>query len=299
MIKKNMNSQDEARKNLYKDIFEKLYSHYTLKEYISPDPLQFLYDYKDTGDREIVGFIASSLALGNVQQIIKSVSRVLEKMPSPLSYLKKASLNSLKKDFKVFKHRFITGDDLAYMLFGLKDVISRFGSLKVCFSSGFKDNDSTVIPALTLFVNEANAANKGRKNRLLPSPEGKSACKRLNLFLRWMVRQDTVDPGGWDNIPTSKLILPLDTHIHKIGLTFGFTERKQKDMKTAIEITDAFRKFAPDDPVKYDFALTRLGIREKENMAKVYERLVSNGVLSEDDNSSTLSILNNDMHVLM
>ncbi|MBW2545477.1 MAG: TIGR02757 family protein, partial [Deltaproteobacteria bacterium] len=96
----------------------------------------------------------------------------------------------------------------------------------------------------------------------VPLPAKGSACKRLNLFLRWMVRRDDVDPGGWDDIPPSKLVIPLDTHMHRICLAFGFTKRKQADMKTALEITDSFRAIVPDDPVRYDFALTRLGIRK-------------------------------------
>ncbi|MCD6487215.1 MAG: TIGR02757 family protein, partial [Syntrophobacterales bacterium] len=101
-----------------------------------------------------------------------------------------------------------------------------------------------------------------RGNSLLPSPAKGSACKRLNLFLRWMVRHDDVDPGGWDDISSSKLIIPLDTHMHRICLALGITKRKQADMKTALEITRSFQVMAPHDPVRYDFALTRLGIRK-------------------------------------
>ena len=103
-------------------------------------------------------------------------------------------------------------------------------------------------------------------NRLLPDPEKGSACKRLNLFLRWMVRCDDVDPGGWFNISTSKLIIPLDTHIYRICYDAGFTTRKQKDLKTAIEITDHFKKYNYDDPVKYDFVLFRIGIWNKPDL---------------------------------
>jgi uncharacterized protein (TIGR02757 family) len=101
----------------------------------------------------------------------------------------------------------------------------------------------------------------------VPSPVGGSACKRLNLFLRWMVRQDGVDPGGWDNVPQSKLIVPVDTHMHRICLRLGLTTRKQANMATALEITEGFRALAPDDPVRYDFSLTRLGIRRDADLA--------------------------------
>ncbi|MFC1474950.1 TIGR02757 family protein, partial [bacterium] len=95
---------------------------------------------------------------------------------------------------------------------------------------------------------------------LTPAPRRGSACKRMNLFLRWMVRRDDVDPGPWTDVPASKLVVPLDTHMHRISSGMGLTSRKQADLKTAIEITDAFRAISPEDPVRYDFALTRLGI---------------------------------------
>ncbi|MCP4693017.1 MAG: DUF2400 domain-containing protein, partial [Desulfobacterales bacterium] len=101
-----------------------------------------------------------------------------------------------------------------------------------------------------------------RPGHLVALPEKGSACKRMNLFLRWMVREDAVDPGGWEGVPASSLIIPLDTHMHRIGLGLNFTKRKQANMRTALEITEAFKALYPDDPVKFDFALTRLGIRD-------------------------------------
>ena len=96
----------------------------------------------------------------------------------------------------------------------------------------------------------------------MPSHTGGSAFKRLNLFLRWMIRDDDVDPGGWKGIPASKLIIPLDTHMHRISLSLGLTGRKQADMKTAVEITGSFKKIEKNDPIRYDFALTRIGINK-------------------------------------
>lgn len=99
--------------------------------------------------------------------------------------------------------------------------------------------------------------------------------KRLNLFLRWMVRSDAVDPGGWSGIKPSQLLIPLDTHMHKISLLLGFTKRAQSDIKTVIEVTDALRKISPEDPIKYDFVLTRFGIRDELNHKDLI-RVVSN-----------------------
>ena len=111
-------------------------------------------------------------------------------------------------------------------------------------------------------MKELSAPFPGKPRSLLPSPVAGSACKRLNLFLRWMVRRDEVDPGGWDHVPPSKLIVPLDIHMHRISLQLGLTGRKQANLKAACEITNAFRAIEPDDPVRYDFSLTRLGIRD-------------------------------------
>jgi uncharacterized protein (TIGR02757 family) len=220
-------------------------------------------------------------------------------MTSPSSYLKNVTRKILEKDYTGFKHRFIKENDLVSMMLGIKDVILRYGSLGACFDSCMKEEDSTIFPALSKFVGELKAVSNDNGNRLLPSPSNKSACKRLNLYLRWMVREDRVDPGGWVNIPTKKLIIPLDTHMHKIGLILGFTKRKQNDLKTALEITNAFRKFSPDDPVKYDFALTRLGIREKMDKEEILKKILSTGSLFSNDKYVSNKILKNSVNILM
>lgn len=241
--------------------FEELYIRYNRREFVHPDPLEFLYHYEDGRDREIVGFVASSLAYGRVPQILRSVSSVLQRMrPSPSVFLKQGSRASFLETFTGFKHRFTTADELASLLFGIRNVMERHGSLYACFTDGMNDED-TVLPALSAFVRELAVEDGGKPNSLVPSPVKGSACKRLNLFLRWMVRKDDVDPGGWDAVPMAKLIVPLDTHMRRICLGLKLTERKQADMNTALGITAAFRTISPDDPVKYDFALSRLGIR--------------------------------------
>ena len=241
---------------------EKLYTHYNRREYVHPDPLEFLYRYDDILDREIAAMIASSLAYGKVAQILKSVSLILDEFPNPHANIQASSMKSLQKTFKGFKHRFTTGDDIAALLNGIRCTVEEHGSLVNCFLDGFSKSDETILPALTKFAATLTANTCEGKTYLLPCPSDGSACKRLNLFLRWMVRRDDVDPGGWYNVPSSKLIVPLDTHMHRICLAMGLTERKQPDLRTACEITSAFRRIAPDDPVKYDFCLTRLGIRK-------------------------------------
>ena len=253
-------------------IYEKrlcdLYRTYNRREFVHPDPLEFLYDYNDLSDREIAGLVASSLAYGGVRQILKGVKSVLDRMGSPYAFLRHNSRESLIKTFRSFKYRFTTGEELALMLYGIKRVVEEHGSLQACFVKSLQNGHETIIPALSIFVRELSAAFDRKPRSLLPSPEAGSACKRLNLYLRWMVRRDEVDPGGWDDVPTSKLIVPLDTHMHKISLQLGLTNRKQANLKAACEITAAFRTIEPEDPVRYDFALTRLGIREELNPAE-------------------------------
>jgi len=257
---------------IIRERLDELYRLYNRREFVYPDPLQFLYGYSELHDREVIGFIASSLAYGRVNQILKSVSTVLERMNhSPFSFLENASLKQLRDTFSDFKHRFTTGDELASMLWGAKLMIEQYGSLYECFLADLKDDQDTVLPALSAFVKKLIGVIPVDQNSLLASPDKGSACKRLNLFLRWMVRQDCVDPGGWSKVPLSKLIIPLDTHMHKICLLLNFTRRKQADMRTAMDITHAFRKMVPEDPVRYDFALTRLGIRNDTDMDAFFQ----------------------------
>ncbi|MBN1345557.1 MAG: TIGR02757 family protein [Phycisphaerae bacterium] len=247
-----------------KDWLDEIFGRYHRRELVHPDPLEFLYRYAAPSDREIVALIASSLAYGRVARILKSVSSVLDRMsPSPTRFLERSSDETLHRTFADFKHRFTTGDDLADMLGGVKRAVARHGSLHHCFRSCRRAEDDTVLPALARLVDELGGSGRQGAFSLLPSPAAGSACKRLNLFMRWMVRRDDVDPGGWDEVPASCLVVPLDTHMFKICRSLRLTRRRQPDLRAAVEITEAFRKIVPEDPVRYDFALTRIGIREE------------------------------------
>lgn len=248
------------------DRFEELYAVWTRREFVHPDPIEFLYRYEDPSDREIVALVASCLAYGRVAQILRSVSTVLDRMQRPAQFLADASRESLHEALGDFKHRFTTGAELADLLYGSARVIAEYGSIEACFLAGYSPEGETVLPGLSRFVEKIDGAAGQRLDFLLPSPERGSACKRLNLFMRWMVREDAVDPGGWDRVPASRLVYPLDTHIFHIGSTLGLTRRRQPNTLAALDITAAFRELAPNDPVRYDFALTRLGIRSDGNL---------------------------------
>lgn len=243
-----------------KQKLDDLYQEYNKREFVDPDPLLFLYDYPDKKDREIAGIIASSLAYGQVAQIMKAVSCVLEKLkPSPFVYLQTRSKKEMAYDFKGFVYRFAKQENLACFLWELHKVIKRFGSLEACFCHGMLKSENSVLGGLSFLY--CQMEHSGKIGHLMADPEKNSACKRSHLFLRWMVRKDGVDPGGWNQVSPSGLMVPLDTHMHKIGTVLGFTKRKAADKKTAEEITNGFKKIIPEDPVKYDFCLTRFGIR--------------------------------------
>lgn len=240
--------------------FEKTYREMNRPEYIHPDPLEFVWRYQSAADREVVGLIAACLAYGNVKQILKSVERVLAPMGgSPAAWLKSATPAGIRKTLAGFKHRFTTGAEMAVFLLNIKHALASHGSLENLFLAGYRADEPTVELALYRFIDAFNA--RACAPTLTPCTELKSSFKRVNLFLRWMVRKDAVDPGSWRGVSPSKLIIPLDTHMRQVSMKMGITKRKDTSMKTAVEITSYFAGIEPSDPVKYDFALTRAGIR--------------------------------------
>jgi len=249
----------------YRNTLEELYARYNRREFVHPDPLEFLYRYDDPADREVAGLVAATLAVGRVASILKSVGRVLEPLgPHPAAFLRDAREDGLRRMLAGFRHRFLAGENVAAMLWGVRRIRMRYGTLGAFFRAAMQPEDETVLPAISVLVCEISSV--GYCGRLLADPRDKSACKRLNLYLRWMVRRDDVDPGGWEGVRPAQLIVPLDVHMHRIGQALGLTQRQQADCRTALEVTVAFRKISPEDPVKYDFALTRLGIRDDTDL---------------------------------
>ena len=256
-----------------RDVLEKLYKRYNRRELISPDPLQFLYRYPKPADIEIAAFLASALAYGRVQQIEKSLNNLLGRMgDSPYEFVINFDKNK-RKSLKEFKHRFTTGDDISDLLTIFRTTIRKHGSIEQYFVRGYNPGDSNIIPALSKFCNSLldihAAGHDGQTTRglkyLLVSPAGGSACKRLNLFLRWMVRDDDVDVGLWKSIDKAKLIVPVDVHMGRLCKILGLYDRKTVSLSAAVEITESFAEIESADPVKYDFALSRIGILENCN----------------------------------
>ncbi len=255
---------------IIKDVLEELYSRYNRRNLIKPDPLQFVYQYSTPADMEIAALLAAELAYGKVQQIEKSLTDLLGRMgDSPFEFV--GDFDGRKRaKLKDFKHRFTTGDDISDLLILLKDVLKRHGSIEKFFAQGYNSDDKDIIPALSKFCDSLLEMYAKTHNGCIPKglgyllvrPAAGSACKRLNLFLRWMVRDDDVDTGLWRSIDKSKLIVPVDVHMSRLCRILGFYDRKTVSLKTAIKITESFAEVEPGDPVKYDFALSRIGIVE-------------------------------------
>ena len=256
----------------HREVLDRLYRRYNCQKFVHPDPLQFVYGYNDNRDREVVGLVAACLAYGRVKQILVSVSRALDALgPWPADFVIDVSPSLLRRTFRGFRHRFAAGEHMVALLIGIRSVLREFGSLEACFRSAAGRSDETLLAALCGFADRLKAAG-GDSGHLLPDPSKGSACKRLNMYLRWMNRRDDVDPGCWESIGTDKLIVPLDTHMFRIAKTLGATRRGSADMRAALETTAAFGRVRRDDPVRYDFALTRLGIRDDLDLPAFLKR---------------------------
>lgn len=240
---------------------ERIYAQYNRPDLISPDPLEFLSRYDSPQDRETAALLAACFAYGNVKQILKNVNAILSKMPDgPHRFILHSSPAAIRRTFKNFRYRFTGKEELCAFLCAVQRVLKKYGSLESCFLAYFHSQDETVLPALRGFARELRAG--ADLHSLIPNPDKNSALKRLNLFLRWMVRKDAVDEGSWQHVPPAKLIVPLDVHLHRIARKLKLTRRNAADITAALEITRAFKKCCPHDPVKYDFCLTRFGIRD-------------------------------------
>lgn len=258
-------------------LLEGLYLHYDHR-FVDPDPLQFVRAHEGAEDREVVGLIASSLAYGNVLQIKRSVARVLALLGSrPARALRRLDPRKAASSLEGFRHRFSTGRDVACLLHFLRQMLASEGSVEAFFLRGHANGAAHVGPALASFSARALALDhadlygrgelpgKAGVRFFLPSPEDGSACKRLNLFLRWMVRKDDVDLGVWSRAKPSALVVPVDAHIDAIARRVGLTRYRSPGWPMALDITAQLRKFDASDPVKYDFALHRLGLLGKED----------------------------------
>jgi len=253
-----------------------LYRKFHRPAFLRNDPLVLVHSFKGPENIETAGLVAAALAYGRVEQIKKSLETVFKITgPEIARFAGSGSLEDKRKAFAGFKHRFNDGDDLALLFEAIRMIRKEHGSLGKFFFAGFRNQHQDIGPALHLFssgflkiAREAWGKRKKSFEFLFPSPESGSACKRLNLYLRWMVRKaDGVDFGLWKGIPTSKLVVPVDTHVAACGRKLMLTQRKSADWGMASEITESLRKYDAEDPVKYDFAICsagKLAFRDKK-----------------------------------
>ena len=231
---------------------------------IAPDPLQLVLRFDDPLDQEVAGLVAAAFAYGRAETIVANIGAAIAKMkPSPYRYLQTFDRAEAMRRFAGFVHRFHKTPDLVAFLECLSRVVREHGSIGALFQESYDERDADIGPTLARFV-AAVLPSDGQApatlRYLLTSPNDGSACKRMNLYLRWMVRRTSPDLGLWTFVDPAKLVMPVDTHIHRIATFLGLNERKSADWKAARALTDRLARFDRSDPVRYDFALCRLGI---------------------------------------
>ncbi len=257
---------DQLKKTL-----DRYYREYDFRERVLHDPIEFPHKYRNPRDIEVVGFISSCFAYGRVELFKAVLKKILPKMgESPSEFLLHLDIGRARKAFAGIKYRFNENEDILCLFFSLGEILRGYSSLESVFRQYYSRHDENIgngLSGLMKTFAQLNTTEVYGKNirppgfiQFLPSPANGSACKRANLFLRWMIRDRDIDFGIWKGIPKHKLIIPLDTHIARISRCLGFTNRRSQDWKMAVEISEALKAFDPDDPVKYDFALCHLGI---------------------------------------
>ncbi|UFS72618.1 TIGR02757 family protein [Geomonas sp. RF6] len=258
-----------------KTVLEALYAARST-EHLANDPLSFCHRYHDGKDQEVVGFIAAAFAYGNVKIIRRNLESIFKEMgPSPRRFVERFDPEEGKLLFSRFKHRFNDGRDLCALLCVCRTMIRESGSIEGWFLRFHDPAAEDLTPSLTGFSASLKALDLcdvfGDEEIpadsyfpfFFPSPASGSACKRLCMYLRWMVRPaDGIDLGLWRGVSPSQLVIPVDAHIQRICRLLGFTSRRQGDWRMAREITARLRELDPHDPVKYDFSLCHLGISE-------------------------------------
>ena len=257
--------------HLLKKTLDSFYKGYDFNERLSHDPIEFPHRYSRPEDIEVAGFIASCFSYGKVELFKPVIEQILKPGGRrPALFLKNYSQKKDAKYFKGISYRFNKEEDIICYIYILSTILKKWGSLKKLFYHNYRSDHEDIKIAINGFVeyfHEVDTSPVYGRNikppgltQLISLPAKRSACKRVNLFLRWMVRTKDIDLGIWNKIPPSKLIIPLDTHIAKISRCLGFTKRVVPDWKTAKEITESLKTFDPQDPLKYDFALCHQGI---------------------------------------
>jgi uncharacterized protein (TIGR02757 family) len=253
-----------------KSTLDALYDGFNVAD-SATDPIQIVRRYRRDDDREIVGFIAAALAFGRVTSVLQSIERVLAVMgPEPAAYVRRFDPRRDGPSFAGIVHRWTREADIVALLWLLHQMLDRSGSVEGFFLDGDDPASDDVAEALDSFSTRALALDlRSAYGRVparpgvcyfFPRPSAGSGCKRLNLFLRWMVRRDGVDLGVWRRVSPTRLIVPLDTHVIRVGRCLRLTTYTSPGWRMARDITASLRRLDPTDPVRYDFSLCHLGM---------------------------------------
>ncbi len=254
---------------------DSLYASRSL-QHLENDPLSFCHRFSDPADCEIAAVVASSFAYGSIVIILRTLETIFAAIgPSPRRYVEQFDPAAGFHAFSGFKHRFNDRRDLCALLWGMRQMVEQAGSIRSFFLRGHSPDDADVSRSLNRYSAAVLALDYADVFGshvipadsffpfLFPAPSSGSACKRLCMMLRWLVRPaDGIDLGLWDGVSPAQLIIPVDTHISRISRYLGLTSRKAPDWRMAQEITAALRAISPTDPVKYDFSLAHLGISD-------------------------------------
>ncbi len=244
------------------ELLEALHDRFNREEFIEADPISIPHRYTARADREIAGFLASTIAWGNRKAIVKSAHRMMEYMDdAPYDFVMNASTEELTR-LESYVHRTFNGLDFRDFVLCLRGIYSRHGGIGEFFEREYDEHQSMAL-ALSAFRREFfTSEHQQRCEKHLSSIDKGAACKRTNMYIRWMVRRDSrgVDFGEWRKIPSSAIYMPLDVHSSNVARALGLLTRKQNDWRAVEELTTHLREFDASDPVKYDFALFGAGI---------------------------------------
>ncbi len=249
---------------------ERLYEDYN-REDAAADPIQVVRRYTNPADQEIVGFCAAALAFGRVASVLNTIETLTKILgPRPAAFVRGFDPAAPHPELRAMVHRWTRGVDIAALLWVLRQMLDRATSIEKFFLEGYSDEAVDISDALESFSQRALALDLrsvyGRVPKragvcyFFPRPSAGSGCKRLNLFLRWMVRRDEVDLGVWHSLPPSKLIVPLDTHVIRLGRCLRLTRYASPGWRMAAEITASLRAIDPIDPVRFDFSICHVGM---------------------------------------
>ena len=238
------------------------------------DPVHVVRRFARPDDREVVGLCAAAVAFGRVASVLATIEALLAVLgPRPAEFVRRFEPVRDGARLRPLVHRWIRGVDLVALLWILRGMLREAGSIEAVFLEGHQDGDDDVGPALDRFATRARATDltpvygerppsRRGVDYFFPRPASGSACKRLNLFLRWMVRRDAVDLGVWSGVSPSRLVVPLDTHVIRVGQCLRLTRYRTPGWAMAREITGSLRRLDPDDPVRYDFSICHLGMMD-------------------------------------